>query len=175
MCLFVAANDCKQQILSCKRNIVRYHAGQRGIVVTCCFFGHKDAPLSIYGKLEEAVEKLIIKDSVSSFLVGNQGHFDGMALDVLRKLHIKYPHINYNVVLAYMPGEKEEWKPYDFSETVLPEGIEGVHPRYAISWRNKWMVNESDFVICYVIHSWGGAAKYKEFAKNRKKAIIDIA
>lgn len=132
-------------------------------------------PSSIYGKLEEAVEKLIIKDSVSSFLVGNQGHFDGMALDVLRKLQVKYPHINYNVVLAYVPGEKEDWNPFDFNETMLPEGIEGIHPRYAISWRNKWMVNESEYVICYITHSWGGAAKYVEMATKKKKNIVNIA
>lgn len=143
--------------------------------MTCCFFGHKDAPSSIYSKLEEAVEKLIIKDSVSSFLVGNQGHFDGMALDVLRKLQVKYPHINYNIVLAYMPGEKGDWNLFDFNETMLPEGIEGIHPRYAISWRNKWMINESEYVICYITHSWGGAAKYVEMATKKKKRIINIA
>jgi len=143
--------------------------------MTCCFFGHKDAPSSIYGKLEEAVEKLISKDSVTSFLVGNQGHFDGMALDVLRKSQVKHPHINYNVVLAYMPGEKEDWNPFDFNETMLPEGIEGIHPRYAISWRNKWMVNESEYVICYITHSWGGAAKYVEMATKKKKCIMNIA
>ena len=68
--------------------------------MTCCFFGHKDTPSSVYEKLEEAVEKIIVEDRVSSFLVGNQGQFDSMALSVLRKLKLKYPHINYNVVLA---------------------------------------------------------------------------
>ena len=143
--------------------------------MTCCFFGHKDAPSSIYAKLEEAVEKLIIEDNVSSFLVGKQGHFDGMVLDVLRKLKIKYTYINYNVVLAYMPAEKEGWNPYDFSETMLPEGIEEVHPRYAISWRNKWMLNESEYVICYITRSWGGASKYVEMAAKKNKNIINIA
>ena len=144
-------------------------------MVTCCFFGHKDAPSSICTKLEEAVEKLITEESVSSFLVGNQGHFDGMVLEILRKLKKKYPHINYSVVLAYMPGGKEEWNPYNYGETMLPEGIEGVHPKYAISRRNKWMVNEACIVICYVSHPWGGAAQYVEMAARRKKKIINIA
>jgi len=143
--------------------------------VTCCFFGHKDTPSSVYNKLEEAVEKIIVEDGVSSFLVGNQGQFDSMALSALRKLKIKYPHINYNVVLAYMPVEKEMWSPYKYGETMLPEGIESVHPRYAISWRNKWMVNESDVVVAYITHSWGGAAKYVETATKRNKKIINIA
>ena len=143
--------------------------------MTCCFFGHKDTPLSVYDKLKEVVEKLIVEDGVASFLVGNQGHFDSLVLNALRHLKEKYPHINYNVVLAYMPAEKEAWNPYEFGETMLPEGIESVHPRYAISWRNKWMVNESDVVVAYITHSWGGAAKYVETASKRNKEIINIA
>ena len=143
--------------------------------MTCCFFGHKDAPPSIYNKLEEAIEKVIAEDGATGFLVGNQGQFDGMVLKALRRMKEKYPHISYNVVLAYMPAEKEEWNPYNFGETMLPEGIERIHPRYAISWRNKWMVNEADVVVAYVTHSWGGAAQYMEMAAKKEKQIINIA
>ena len=92
----------------------------------------------------------------------------------LRKLKLKYPHINYNVVLAYMPAEKEMWSPYEYGETMLPGGIESVHPRYAVSWRNKWMVNESDMVICYITHGWGGAAKYVELAEKKGKRVTNL-
>lgn len=143
--------------------------------MTCCFFGHKDAPPSIYDTLEEAIEKIIAEDDVTEFLVGNQGQFDGMVLKALRRIKEKYPHVSYNIVLAYMPAEKEECNPYDFGETMLPEGIENVHPRYAISWRNKWMVNEADVVIAYVTHTWGGAARYMEMAAKKGKQIINIA
>lgn len=143
--------------------------------MTCCFFGHKDTPSSIYDKLEGAVETAITENGVTSFLVGNQGHFDSMVLSTLRKMKAKYPQISYNVVLAYMPAEKEEWTPYEYGETMLPEGIESVHPRYAISWRNKWMVNESDMVISYITHAWGGAARYVELAAKKGKRIINIA
>lgn len=142
--------------------------------MTCCFFGHKDAPSSIYEKLEEAVEMLIVENGVTCFLVGNQGQFDSMALKALRCMKAKYPHINYNVVLAYLPVEKGEYTPYEYGETMLPEGIESIHPRYAISWRNKWMVNESDMVICHITHSWGGAAKYVDMTKKKGKRVINL-
>lgn len=143
--------------------------------MTCCFFGHKDTPSSIYDKLEEVIERIIAENGVTEFLVGNQGQFDSMVLKALRRMKEKYPHISYNVVLAYMPAEKEEWNPYEFGETMLPEGIESVHPRYAISWRNKWMVSEADVVIAYIAHSWGGAARYMEMAAKKGKQIINIA
>ena len=76
---------------------------------------------------------------------------------------------------VYMPAEKETWSPYEYGETMLPEGVESIHPRYAISWRNKWMVNETDIVIAYITHSWGGAAQYVEKARKKEKPIINLA
>lgn len=142
--------------------------------MTCCFFGHKDARSDIYPKIIDAIKCLITEHNVSYFLVGNQGSFDRMVLKALRQLKREYPYISYNVILAYMPTEKHEYDPYKFGETMLPEGIERVHPRYAISWRNKWMVTESDYVIVYVTHSWGGSAKYAELAYKKNKTVVNI-
>ena len=68
-------------------------------------------PLQASIQLEEAIEKLIVEQNISSFLFGNQGHFDGMALKAARKMKSKYPHISYNVVLAYIPAEKTYCRP----------------------------------------------------------------
>ena len=58
---------------------------------------------------------------------------------------------------------------------MYPEGLESVPRRFAISWRNKWMVGESDTVICYIAHSWGGAAQFVELAERKKKTVINLA
>ena len=57
---------------------------------------------------------------------------------------------------------------------MLPEGIEMVHPRYAISWRNDWLLKHSECVIAYVDRPWGGAAKYLEKAERQSKKLIHI-
>ena len=85
----------------------------------------------------------------------------------------EYPQINYAVVLAYIPGKQNEYDNY--SDTMLPEGIESVHPRYAISWRNNWMLRQSDYVITYITHSWGGAAQYAAKAARQGKTVINLA
>lgn len=90
-------------------------------------------------------------------------------------MKLKHPDISYCVVLAYMPTGKAAGSLYDYGETLLPEGIESVHPRFAISWRNKWMINESDTVVAYVTRTWGGAAKYVEIAAKKRKNIINLA
>lgn len=141
----------------------------------CCFFGHKDTPLNICEKLEAAIEKLITEDGANRFLLGNQGNFDMITFNILRKMKLKHPDISYCVVLAYMPTGKAAGSLYDYGETLLPEGIESVHPRFAISWRNKWMINESDTVVAYVTRTWGGAAKYVEIAAKKRKNIINLA
>ena len=60
----------------------------------------------------------------------------------------EYSHINYAVVLACMPDEQNRNE--DHSDKMLPEGIESVHPHYTISWRNNWMLKQSDYVVTYL-------------------------
>lgn len=142
--------------------------------MVCCSFGHKDVPASVFSALEHTVEDLIQNAGVNEFLVGNQGSFDGMVHRVLKKAKSKYPSITYHVVLAYMPKEKDKYQLYEYGETLLPVGIESIHPKFAISWRNKWMIRKSDVVVCYVNHSWGGAAQFVEYARRQGKPIINI-
>ena len=98
-----------------------------------------------------------------------------MVRSVLKELVSLYPYINYAVVLERMPPKRDEFDICDYSDTMLPEGIETVHPRFAISWRNKWMIKQSDYVVTYVTHSWGGAAQFAELAEKQKKTVINLA
>lgn len=139
--------------------------------MVCAFFGHRDAPGDLREHLEEVIEDLIL-NGTDQFLVGNQGSFDRMVLGILRRMKNRYAHICYQVVLAYMPkGSENEYRP---GETIFPGGLECVHPRYAIDRRNRWMIGESDIVIAYVIHNWGGAAKAVALAEKKGKKIIRL-
>ena len=143
-------------------------------MVCCSFFGHHDCPSSIKPKLCEVLIDLIENQSVDLFYVGNKGAFDRLVRSVLRELVQVYPQINYAVVLERMPGKQNEDFPEDFSDTMLPEGIEAIPPRFAIVWRNKWMLRQSDYVVTYVTHSWGGAAQFASLAERQKKTIIHL-
>ena len=123
----------------------------------CTFFGHRDCPGLVKPRLREVLIDLICNQGVDTFYVGNQGQFDGIVRSVLRELEKEYPEIHYAVVLAYLPGKKNEYD--DFSDTILPEGIEAVHPRYAVDWRNRWMLQRADFVVTYITHPLGRCSK----------------
>ena len=137
----------------------------------CTFFGHHDCPDTLKEKILAAI-KAQIAAGTTSFYVGNQGHFDRMALSCLRKMKEEYPDLTYAVVLAYLPTEPDLYEP---DETVLPEGIETVPKRFAIDFRNRWMIDHADTVIAYVTHSWGGAAKHLKSAEKKGKTIINLA
>ena len=140
----------------------------------CTFFGHHDCPSEIKPKLREVLIDLIVNQSVDMFYIGNNGAFDRLVRSALRELVLEYPQINYAVVLERMPGKQNEDYLEDFSDTMLPEGIEKVLPRFAIVWRNKWLLRQSDYVVTYITHSFGGAAQFAELAKQQKKTVINL-
>lgn len=140
---------------------------------SCTFFGHRECPDSVKPILQEVLVDLIDNHRVDMFYVGNQGQFDAMVRSTLRELKKVYPQTDYAVVLAYMPGKRNEYD--DYSDTMLPEGIETVHPHYAISWRNNWMLRQSDYVVTYITHGWGGASQHADKARRQKKTVINIS
>lgn len=138
----------------------------------CTVFGHRDCPQTVKPQLRQILSELITKKGVELFYVGNHGQFDAYVCAILKELSILYPHIRYAVVLAYMPGTASVCA--DYADTMLPEGIEAVHPRYAICWRNRWMLQQSDFVVTYITHPWGGAAQYAKKARALHKHLIKL-
>lgn len=140
--------------------------------MVCTFFGHKDTPKEIEPTLRSTLIDLIENKNVTVFYVGNNGNFDTMVRHQLENLSQIYP-ITYNVVLAYLPVKKSE---YDgFTNTLLPEGIETVPKRFAISYRNKWMTRQADTVVTYVTHTHGGAWQFKAMAERQGKMVIELS
>lgn len=141
----------------------------------CTFFGHRDCPNDIKTSLCSVLTQLIVNENVDTFYVGQQGNFDKIVHTVLQEMAKKYPHIRYFAVLERLPSSQNKFDTVDNSNTLIPEGIETVHPRYAISWRNSWMINQSSYVVTYITHSWGCAAKFADKAVRQKKTVINIA
>lgn len=137
----------------------------------CTFFGHRFCYELDEDALRIEIESLI-REGVDVFYVGNQGELDRCAYSVLRKLKRKYPYISVNVVLAYLPGKAKDDE--FLGDTIYPNGLEYVHPRFAIDRRNLWMLNNSEYVVCYIRHSWGGAQRYVQKARRQGKCIIAL-
>ena len=138
----------------------------------CTFFGHRDCPESSRPKIRQAVANLIENHGVTMFYVGNQGNFDRLVQSALKETERIYPNVRYAVVLAYMPSVGETGNA-DL-HTILPDGIEKVPRRFSILWRNKWMLERAEYVVTYVTHPWGGAAKFQALARKRNKRVVEL-
>lgn len=133
------------------------------------FFGHRDTPKETEPALRLTLIGLIENKNATVFYVGNHGNFDAMVRRQLEDLSKTYP-IKYYVVFAYMPSKNDE----PDEHTILPEGIETVPRRFAINYRNKWMLNKSDTVVTYVTRPIGGAWEFKHMAEKQEKTMISL-
>ena len=138
--------------------------------MVCTFIGHHNCPDSIKSDLLNAIENRIALGT-ELFYVGTHGNFDAMALSCLRSLKREHPSVRYAVVLAYLPANQNVFLP---GETVFPEGIENVPRRFVIHYRNRWMIERADTVICYWSRLWGGTAKGVQTAKKTKATVINL-
>lgn len=139
----------------------------------CTFFGHRDVPAELENKLFYVLKDLIENKGVDMFYVGNHGGFDIMVRKNLRKLSDIYPNIKYYVVLAYMPTKTDGYE--DYSDTIYPDGVENIPPKFAVIKRNEWMIKRSDCVVTYVKNEFGGAAKFKSLANKWGKKIYELS
>lgn len=139
--------------------------------MTVTFFGHRNTPKEIESDLRRTLIDLIDNDKATDFYVGNNGNFDALVCRQLQELSKIYD-IKYNIVLAYLPVGNSEYN--DYINTVYPEGIETVPKRFAIIWRNKWMLKQADTVITYVTHPSSGAWEFERMAVKQGKAVIKL-
>ncbi len=76
------------------------------------------------------------------------------------------------ITLAYQKKHLESKK--GLYDAIVYAELEKVPPKFAISHRNKWMVERSDLVIACIDHAWGGAYQTYLHAKRRGKNIFNI-
>jgi len=140
--------------------------------MVCSFFGHRDAPESIKTQIKQCIVNVIKDKNINTFYVGDKGKFDYMVLQELRSLQQEHPYIKYTIILSKLPDKNDNIFCCDENNSMFPVELEKTPPRFQIDRRNMWLINNADIFITYVIHSWGGAAKYKEIAQKRGKCVI---
>ena len=143
----------------------------------CAFFGHRliPNPQEIEPQLKHVVRELI-KNGFNTFWLGGYGDFDQLAQKVTRELKKEFPYIQRVLALAYLPTNKEDYqfKSLYYDMMFYPEGVECVPKKFAITKRNRYMVENADVVVAYVNAETGGAAYALKYAKKLNKKIIEL-
>lgn len=136
---------------------------------SCFFIGHRETSSDILPALKEAVERHIVEYGVTSFFVGNYGGFDRMAAKVLIEAKNRHSEITLSLLLPYHPAERQVEIPAGFDNTFYPPGMETVPRKFAIPRANRYMVDQSDYLIAYVWHPASNARELLSYARKREQ------
>ena len=119
-----------------------------------------------------------IGDTPADMYLGGYGDFDNLAYSCCKKYKETHKNVSLIFISPYMTEEYQknhlEHIKTIYDEIIYPE-IENKPLKFAISYRNKWMVEKVDLVICGINHYTGGAYKTYLYAKRKKKEIFNVA
>ncbi len=123
--------------------------------------------------LHEFVRTLMQNKKNVEFYVGENGDFDRMAAAVVRDEQKRQKNKNAKLILvrAYK-GVGKKARPWEYDAIYVPTDETG-HYKGAISRRNEYMMDMSDFVIAYVTKA-GGAKRALDYAKKKGKAYFNL-
>jgi len=155
---------------------VYFHKGEViNVIVTFCghsdFCNKQDYEYQLLRLIEE-----ISKGQQIDFYLGGYGNFDYFAKECAKKFKEKHPHSRLIFITPYLNKWLDDRRDYlvkEYDEIIYPD-LESVPLKFAISKRNKWMVNQADYVIAYVCTHYGGAYNTLIYAHKRNKPYTNI-
>lgn len=149
-----------------------------------CFSGHRRLPqdcTELQANLEKAIIELIERGVV---FFGNGGAvgFDALAATAVLKLKEKYPHIRLVMVLPCPPEQQslkwnEEQKKRYYEILERADKVRILSPQYTngcMLARNRHMVGNSAYLICYLWEHSGGTFYTVDYAEKCGLEIIQL-
>lgn len=147
------------------------------MIVTFC--GHAS-----FSKSNEHEQKVLafleekIGNEPADMFLGGYGSFDDFAYDCCKKYKATHPNVSLVFVTPYLTVEYQknhlEYLKMRYDSIIYP-AIENKPLKFAISHRNKYMVEKADYVVACVSHNWGGAYSTYKHAKRKGKEILNLA
>lgn len=150
-----------------------------GHIMIVTFCGHSQFIRT--PQLEEAFIRLLeerIGDESAEFFFGGYGGFDEFAYQCGKCYQKEHPNTKLIFVTPYMTESYQKnhlcYNKEKYDEIVYPE-IEDKPKRFAILYRNQWMVESADLVVAYVRHTFGGAYQTYRYAQKLQKEIVNLS
>ena len=140
------------------------------MIVTFC--GHSDYRPS--SSDEDKILSILEENAAGTqvdFYLGGYGNFDNFAYNCSKKYKALHPSARLIFITPYYPPRET---PQRYDEIIYP-ALENIPFKFAISHRNRWMIDRADILIAYVCHKFGGAYKSFALAKHQNKPIFNIA
>lgn len=147
-----------------------------GEIYRVSMIGHRVVEdYGIEEKLYELFRELLRTKEYVEFYLGRNGDFDILAASVIKRLHKNYRDDN-SVMILVLPYPVKDYEYYEdyYDEIIIPDELHGVHPKAAITERNRWIVANSDMLIAYIRNKSGGTATCVRMAERLRRTVIKI-
>ena len=147
-------------------------------MLTCTFAGHAEVyAADIDEKLNSVIERLLTGEDEAVFYVGGRGEFDSMAATAVRAARSRHrdKKIQLYLVEPYMSKQinrDKEFYSQMYDGIIVPQELMGVHPKAAITRRNRVMVDWANVLIAFVYRDFGGAYEMLKYAKRKSDIRI---
>ena len=150
------------------------------VVKTACFAGQNvDYTDSIKAHLKRTVKALIENHGVTRFFAAKGGKFDVMCAEMITELKQKYPALELNIVIPTTHPRlyDKNMLYYCDYDNLHALNLSGRMPSRNFAAKvNQYMVDNSDYLVCYVADDSGIAAKALKYAnKIGNITIINLA
>ena len=150
-------------------------------MTSCTFAGHREVYQSgIDDEIKSSIDSMLRTDSEFIFYTGGMGDFDRKCASAVRAAKHTHPDktISLALVLPYMTNRlntDKSFYEYYYDEIIIPSELCGIHYKAAIKMRNRWMVDNADFILSYVFREFGGAFETVKYAQRQNKIVINLA
>ena len=149
----------------------------------CCFSGHRDIPYNNKNKIKRLLKKEItklIKAGVKIFYSGGALGFDTYAAQMVLSMKEKYKEIK--LIMVYpCKDQTKNWsvdsiKEYNKIIALADEHIflQEHYTQGCMHKRNRYMVDNSVYCICYLNKVSGGTAYTVDYAKRKGLTVINL-
>ena len=145
--------------------------------LSCCGFGHRVLLMDIEKPLRDVLERLVKERGVTVFYTGGMGEFDELFSRTIRNMKRNDPRLLLVLVLPYLTRRINQDKVYYerlYDEILIPAALDGVYHKAAIGFRNRWMVDHSDYVVAALRRDFGGAAEAVRYAHAIERTVIHL-
>lgn len=147
------------------------------MIITFC--GHADfhKTPALEARMLSLLEERV-GDAPAEFYLGGYGGFDSFAFEMTARYKLSHPQVSLVFVTPYLSEEYQRNRLADAArryDAILYPPLENVPPRFAISHRNRYMVEQADLVIAYVCRQRGGACRTLRHALRKGKPTVNLA
>ncbi|MDO5478070.1 MAG: SLOG family protein [Clostridia bacterium] len=149
--------------------------------LVCAFTGHREIPEEDFERVRDFTKKtvdLLVARGVNRFITGGAAGYDMLAAEIVIEAK-KYASVKLVVAVPckgqdryYKKCDRERYRRIiDMADEV--EILSGHYFDGCMHIRNRYMVDNSDFLVSYCTRDSGGSYYTRDYARKKGKYVIE--